>query len=153
MRHKYSFFILAFLFASCTSDKDEVVINQELKPYFESFKTEASKRGIDFDPYQAKISTEIVNIAGTNIIAQCKRYNGPASVISVDIAYWNTASETDKEFYLYHELGHCFLKRNHLDDKDTEGNCISIMHGSKDACQFHYNKLSRDAYLDELFNK
>jgi hypothetical protein len=153
MKYQFLYIFLAFLYIGCTSDKDEVVINPELKPYFDSFKTEARKRGIDFDPYRAKISTEIVNIAGTNVIAQCKKYTGQSSIISVDIAYWSEATEMDKEFYLYHELGHCFLKRNHLDAKDSDGNCISIMHSSKDVCRFYYNKLSRDVYLDELFKK
>jgi hypothetical protein len=155
MKHQFLYILLAFLFtaSSCASDNDEVVINSELMPYFDSFKTEARKRGIDFDPYRAKISTEIVNIAGTNVIAQCKKYTGQSSIISVDANYWKQATASDKEFYLYHELGHCFLKRNHLDAKDNEGNCISIMHSSKDACRFYYDKLSRDNYLDELFKK
>jgi hypothetical protein len=153
MKQPYFLVFLAFLFSTCTSNNDEVVIDAELVPYFDSFKAEALKRGVDFDPYAAKISTEIINIAGTNIIAQCKRYSGESSTISVDVAYWNQASETDKEFYLYHELGHCFLKRSHLDSKDVNGHCVSIMHGSKDACTFLYNKLSRNQYLDELFSK
>ncbi len=153
MKPQYLYILLAFFFTSCALDDDEVVINEEFVPYFDSFKTEARKRGIDFDPYRAKISTEIVNIIGSNVIAQCKKYTGQSSTISVDIAYWKEATDTEKEFYLFHELGHCFLKRNHLDTKDSEGNCISIMHGSKDACTFNYNKLSKDNYLDELFNK
>ena len=58
-----------------------------------------------------------------------------------------------KEFYIFHELGHCYLRRVHDDSKDKEGNCLSIMHSSVDACKFVYNGNTRSEYLDELFDK
>jgi hypothetical protein len=145
--------LVYIFFSSCNKDVSNVAIQPELKPFFELFRLESEKRGLPFDVNVEKITTEMVNISGDNIIAQCTRYTNQPSVIKVDIAYWNAASQTDKEFYLFHELGHCFLNRSHNNDKDANGNCVSIMHGSKDACNFLYTKLNRDKYLDELFKK
>jgi hypothetical protein len=153
MRRIVNLLFVFVLFSSCNKEVPDIVIQPELEPYFDLFKTEAEKRGIAFDVNVAKITTEMVNITGDNIIAQCTRFQDQPSVIKVDLAYWNTASLTDREFYLFHELGHCFLNRSHNNEKDTNGNCISIMHSSKDACKFLYSKLNRDKYLDELFKK
>ncbi len=149
-------FLMLFLALStlaCNKESYDIVIDSELKPYFDLFALEAKKRGIEFDPIKANITTEIRNISGSNVIAQCTHYDSRPDVITVDIAYWREASDTDKEFYLFHELGHCFLNRGHLDTKDDEGNCVSIMHSSKNVCKFIYTKITRDTYLDELFKK
>ncbi len=141
------------LFWSCGKDGAEVNIDEALLPYFEKFQKEANERGVDFDVSTSNISGAIVNISGNNIVAQCTHNENVPSVVTVDIDYWNLATEQEKEFYIFHELGHCYLKRVHDDSKDNTGHCLSIMHSSADACKFVYNSNTRSDYLDELFDK
>jgi hypothetical protein len=148
-----SMFCTILFISSCGKDTVEVSVDAALLPYFETFQTEAFERGVAFNVENSNISGIITNIAGNNIIAQCTHNVNEPSKVTVDIDYWNQASEQEKEFYIFHELGHCFLKRGHDDSKDTGGNCLSIMHSSADACKFVYNGSSRDSYLDELFDK
>ena len=54
---------------------------------------------------------------------------------------------------VFHELGHCVLVRDHLDDADSEGNCLSMMHSGLGDCEFRYNGSTRNVYLDELFSR
>ena len=146
-------FCSIFILWSCGKDASEASIDAALLPYFESFQREANARGVDFTVDGSNISGAIVNIAGNNIVAQCTHNENTPSVVSVDVDYWNTATQQEKEFYIYHELGHCYLRRVHDDSKDKEGNCLSIMHSSVDACKFVYNGNTRSEYLDELFDK
>ena len=144
---------MILMLGSCGKDNSEVSIDDALLPYFGSFEQEATARGVDFSIYDANISGSIINISGDNVIAQCTHSENAPSRVTVDIDYWNIASEEEKEFYIFHELGHCFLKRVHDDRKDSAGNCKSIMHSSADACKFVYNGNTRTEYLDELFDK
>ncbi|MBK8701597.1 MAG: hypothetical protein IPN29_19420 [Saprospiraceae bacterium] len=151
-------FFLMIVFAGfilgCNKDGTaEAAIDEALMPYFQKFEEEANTRGVNFDVVKANISGEMVNIAGNNIIAQCTHNSDEPSKVTVDYAYWVNADEFEREFYIFHELGHCYLNRSHLDSKDQSGNCISIMHSSADACRFIYNSASRKLYMDELFTK
>ena len=57
----------------------------------------------------------------------------------------------EKEFIIYHELGHCFLDRDHLDEANADGSCVSIMHSNPGVCFFELKSENREDYLDELF--
>lgn len=146
-------FCTILFIVSCGKDAVDASVDAALLPYFQNFQAEAEERGVEFDIENARISGVITNIAGNNVIAQCTHNVNEPSKVTVDIDYWNQATEQEKEFYIFHELGHCFLKRGHDDSKDHSGNCLSIMHSSADACKFVYNGSSRDSYLDELFDK
>jgi len=48
-------------------------------------------------------------------------------------------------------LGHCVLNREHLDDADNQGNCVSIMTSGTGSCHINYTIATRKNLLDELF--
>jgi hypothetical protein len=138
-------FITSFL--SC--QKETLPIDSRLQPYFEKFILEASQRGktLNLD----NLSGVIVEIGGSSIVAQCTQYENNPDEIKVDKTYWASATDSQKEFYIFHELGHCLLNRDHLNTTDKNGNCMSIMHGTSGACKFIYNESTRSTYLNELF--
>jgi len=72
-------------------------------------------------------------------------------MLRIDATYWANATALEREFVIFHELGHCFLDRTHIDTKDVQGDCESMMHSGISGCQFRYTLASRVAYLDELF--
>ncbi len=65
--------------------------------------------------------------------------------------YWLNASAMDKEFIVFHELGHCYLQREHLDTKDERGICTSIMSSGTSNCVRLYTNQNRSDLIDELF--
>jgi hypothetical protein len=151
IKYLLSVLILCQVF-SCQDEENLVVIAPEVLPYFKRFEAEATKRGKSFTVATTDISAAMIDISDINVIAQCKHNGDKDPIINVDSKFWATSSDLQKEFYIFHELGHCFLKRSHLDTKTSSGSCNSIMHSSNTVCSFIYNTSTRAAYLDELFD-
>lgn len=49
------------------------------------------------------------------LIANCRTDDGETPVISVDPAVWRALNETDQQNVIFHEMGHCVLRRLHQD--------------------------------------
>lgn len=151
-------FIVTFLFLSCEKDETDnmtisLFVDESLQPYFDSFEAEGLARGIAVDLADSKIEGYLVEIDGNDVVGQCSYSPDSDNIreINIDAAYWQTASDSEKEFVVFHELGHCFLEREHLDDQTNRGRCESMMHSGLGRCRFIYNASTRSAYLDELF--
>lgn len=129
---------------------EELYIEAQLAPYFERFVTEGANRGVVIDLEAKRIEGYLVNIEETGVAGQCSYSPTSSHKVSIDIDYWNSASDLEKEFVIFHELGHCYLERSHLDAQNNR-NCTSIMHSGTSGCRFRYNTASRSEYLDELF--
>lgn len=142
--------ILLFCLSSC--GEDVVETDAELIPYFELFAEEAAKRGIVVDYEAARIEGLMQEIDRPNVLGQCFRNEDKPRKVIIDIVYWTEATEVEREFLIFHELGHCFLDRDHLDITKTNSNeCVSIMHSTPQACSFMLTDENREEYLDELF--
>ncbi|MEM6722957.1 MAG: putative metallopeptidase [Bacteroidota bacterium] len=149
-RLTYWFAVLLIALSSCNQEEDTLFIDGELEVYYALFQEEAAKRGITVDYDNAQIEGYIGDIDIEDASGACQQ--GEPSFILVDQEWWNNASEMEREFLIFHELGHCFLLREHLDDQHTDGSCVSMMHSSSSICDNKYNTETRQAYLDELFN-
>ena len=140
----------------CQKDEpvmNELYVNPELQPYFDLFVEEAAARGISVDLVEEEIEGYIQNIADRDVIGQCAYNANAPSKVTIDSPYWNRSDDFEKEFVVFHELGHCILTRDHLDESNGEGHCLSIMHSGLGDCEFTYNSANRDTYLDELFSR
>jgi Zn-dependent peptidase ImmA (M78 family) len=85
-----------------------------------------------------------------NVVGLCQRaYNFQPPIITIDLNYWQQITDAEKEWLVYHELGHCILNREHREDRIRENNCVaSVMYPKTEyAC---YENL-QDYYLKELF--
>lgn len=149
--------LLAFclLISACTNKEDGVVVDEELVPFYESFAEEAAKRGVIFDNAQEQIEGYIQSIPDEGVLGACRRNedNEESPQIFLDRPYWKTATTLEKEYVMFHELGHCFLKLGHDDSVDSIGDCNSIMASGLSGCRVNYNPTSREELLDELFSK
>ena len=85
-----------------------------------------------------------------DIVGQCWQ-NSEEAYIVIDMEYWLNASTMDREFIVFHELGHCYLQREHLDVRDARGICTSIMSSGTSNCVRSYTTQNRNDLLDELF--
>ena len=69
--------------------------------------------------------------------------------IDIDRNTWESLDEFKKEALIFHELGHCILKRRgHINDVLREGVPVSLMH--KYWAQ-HIYEANREYYIQELF--
>ena len=85
------------------------------------------------------------------VLGVCVRNDDEPNRVAVDQEAWSTASQSIRELIVFHELGHCVLNREHLDD-EQDGVCVSIMTSSLDGCEISLeDEAVREEYLDELF--
>lgn len=156
MRTKLSYLLMIPLLALACQKEPVVVevartVDDELAPWFEKFKEEGAARGIGVDFVQANISGVLENITTDNVSGQCVHNSIDPDQVVIDITAWEQASELKREFLVFHELGHCFLKRSHLETTRSDGTCASMMHSGLSNCRDAYSNSTRTTYLDELF--
>jgi len=143
------------LLQSCNDDS--ATVDGDLEPYFERVAQDAQKRGVVLDNDVEAIDGYINNIVrgGADILGACRAPDEgfPRRSIFVDRPFWNDATDLEREFVVYHELGHCFLDRPHLDTQDSLGRCTSIMAAGNAGCigLEIYSADRREELLDELF--
>lgn len=151
------------LISACTRDFDIVepepdpiqfggLVDERLIPYFLNFETEARRRGINVDLTDARIVGRMDQINEGNVIGTCS-YNGhQPNLVTIDLNYWNRVGQLGREMVVFHELGHCFLGRGHLESAFLNGVCASLMNSGTSGCQVAYTATNREAYVDELFS-
>lgn len=144
--------ILTIVVASCSKD-DSSEIEQELVTYMEAFVDEAAIRGITIDYSELDLAAYVENIVTTGTIGQCESYSDGSKAIVLDERYWIQASDLEREYVVFHELGHCVLGRSHDNSRTSNGTCTSIMQGGENICTGIYTSINRDQLLDELFDQ
>jgi hypothetical protein len=144
--------VTTVVIGSCAKDEEpQYLIDAPLQEYFDRFQAEAALRNIVIDFKAMMISGDIRLIGTPNVIGQCGHTEEEPNVVIVDKFYWDSADDLEREFLIFHELGHCALDRGHLDDSDGQGNCISIMTSGTGLCNINYTQANRTDLLDELF--
>ena len=120
-----------------------VKVGQE---YVDRFKAEAKHQGVTLSDTRNLI-TRFSNRPG-NEIGRCIISLGQNTIV-IDPGWWGGSSPTDQEELIYHELGHCWLKRMAHNNALTGTRPVSIMYYAHiDASIYlaHY-----DEYMAELF--
>ena len=143
-------FILCII-VSCSKQNDSE-ISEELQIHFDSFASEALTYGIEIDFKDVDIDGYIENIEERGTLGQCKSYSDGSKKVIIDQPFWNQAAYDQREYIVFHELGHCVLDREHNDQEDENGNCLSIMQSGNNACMSGYSSENRTQLLSELFN-
>ena len=141
-------------FWSCNKDENLTLkVDPKLQEYFDRFVVEGAARNVTVDYEASRISGYLKIITQPGVIGQCAHSETKPNTVIIDQIYWNTATDLEKEFVVFHELGHCVLNREHLDEADNQGNCVSIMTSGTAGCHINYTLDTRKAMLDELFKK
>ncbi len=134
------------LYTSCI-DEPSNEIDPSLQPYVDQFFEEAQNRNLDMSPEDYSFSVKFGE----------KQHLGVCSTASKEILindfYWRGFSELERQYVMFHELGHCILDRLHDNAALPNGECKSIMNalGECRENQDNYN-VWRTYYLDELFD-
>ena len=129
-------------------------VDRELWTHFQAFEEAAADRGFRVDLSRANITGTIETIDDGNVVGTCS-YGGFQNHrdVVVDRSFWNRASHLYREYIVFHELGHCYLFRDHLESCLSNRTYASIMRsGSETGCRDNYNLQTRDFYIDELMD-
>lgn len=139
------------------SDEDQLVqekydgVDERLWSYFADFEKEALSRGKVIDIRALKITGLVAEIAEPGVLGQCRYSTQRPREVTVDETFWKNSPKLYREFVVFHELGHCVLDRDHKEDMDHAGQCLSIMRSGLGNCSDGYSNRTRTYYIDELF--
>lgn len=145
--------LVFFVLMAC--EKEEVApssqVDEALQVHFNRFLEEAAERGADYQAQVADLEGHIKEIERDGVVGQCHSSDEASNIVEVDEDFWQTASYTEREYVVFHELGHCVLGRGHSDGRTAAGICESIMYSGLTNCKVNYTASNRETYLDELF--
>ena len=143
-------------------EPDQYLVPASVEPYVQAFRDEALKHN------QSLTITNLVIQFGTtsnsDVCGQCSLQAGkpPTITLSTESYCWQSASASERECLVFHELGHCLLSRIHKTDRFPNGAFVSIMNPDDISiyatCRYPIgnddcDKRPRRAYyIDELFN-
>jgi hypothetical protein len=130
-------------------------IDPKLIPYFDKFSQNLSpetKKRFKKQRFAAGFGS--IGKKG-KAIGTCLDDHANPPEIEIDKEYWKTAEESSRTALVFHELGHCFCKKEHTDKnshlRDIVNRCpISIMNPSipNPTCLESY----WDEYIEEFFD-
>ncbi|MFT5166435.1 MAG: hypothetical protein ACI8P3_001666 [Saprospiraceae bacterium] len=153
--------LILSLFSTCEKG-ESIALEPELRTFpgvdealwdlFEAFEIEGANRGFEVDLISEGITGNIEAIDEEHVAGQCSYSEIFPGKVTVDSEFWINSSANFKEFIVFHELGHCYLHRGHREDFDDLGRCVSIMRSGLEECRDNYNVLTREQFIDELFN-
>lgn len=150
MNWKLGIMFMCILWISC-EESPMTAFEKEIETFYKVFEEEAYNRGVDLSIDEFDLHTELTFIDDSNTIGFCRIYADGDQEIVLDQVYWDNASDNEKEYLLFHELGHCVLGRDHNNSENEMGTCTSIMQSGTGACNLRYNEFNRSSLLDELF--
>lgn len=112
------YILLALLLTGCAVEgKRELVVDNELYPYLMSFKTEADSRRIY--PDYGNMVLRLADNLQYPTIGKCSFGKSGPPTIAIDRATYQYFTDYnmiyDIESLVFHELGHCLLRKIHGD--------------------------------------
>lgn len=128
-------------------------VDEALWLYFERFEREAAARSVRVDLGNHNLGGRIVEIVDSEVAGDCHYDPDAPDRLRVDESFWLKASDRLREYVVFHELGHCALVRDHREDADAQGYCLSVMASGTGDCNEAYSPTTREALLDELFDE
>ena len=147
--------VLALLI-SCSDDlsnfqKQYNNVDPELWTHYAEFEFQAEKRGLSYGLNNLNVTGEISEIHESGVAGSCQYGSAIDNHVTIDETFWSRSNNLNREFVVFHELGHCALFRNHDERQNAQGLCLSLMRSGTGTCRDAYSVENRDAYLDELF--
>ncbi len=143
-----------------TPEPAQYSVPVEVEPYVQRFRDETQKRGLTLTVNNLIITFD--QPQGNDVCGQCLLETGktPRITLSTDGYCWRNASDNERECLVFHELGHCLLKRGHRLARFPNKAYVSLMNPADRAvyatCAYPIgddvcDKRPRRAYyLDEL---
>lgn len=149
--------IMALTVVACTDGPEYAYqVDPAFEPYVQKFKDDAKRYGQNFD--STALIMRFAQLTD-NKAGHCYMYRIPI-LIEIDQTYWDilaTSSNVEnlREELIFHEMGHGFMQRLHLNDQLYHGDWKSMMFG--DALPndreptLNYRGMRKEYYIQELF--
>ena len=103
--------IITFAFQRSIHRNEPLYIDPAFKDHFSDFDSDAKKYKVV--PLYANLTTTFVDDIADGVLAYCiPKFN----IVKVSKKKWDILDEESKRLLLYHEWGHCALRRNHVVD-------------------------------------
>jgi len=121
----------------------------EFAPFVARFEQEASDNGA-----QLKVSDLRIRFGKMDSVYErgiCEIFPNETPTIILKKSAWEVLTEEEQEALLFHEMGHCVLRRNHEHKKTSEGIPVSLMYPYA-LDRFTYLKNQKN-YMSELVSK
>lgn len=144
------FLILIYGLVILSCRKESELVDPPLQSFLETFQQEAATRGIKVDYHADPVEARLQLHEGNVRLGWCNYNSNAPDIVVINTLFWDILDDLEKEKLVFHELGHCILKRQHLDSVQDDGRCKSIMHSGQ-KCSDNYSSETRSHYLDELF--
>lgn len=151
-------FTLLLAATSCTPEPTPGYADDVFAPYVQKFRADAKRYGRNFD--DTALTIRFANLTG-NKAGQCYM-NRKTILIEIDRKYWDDISQSAnaenlREELIFHEMGHGFTQRYHLNDQFALGDWKSMMFGDAlpNNCEpaLNYRGMRKEYYIKELFTQ
>jgi hypothetical protein len=130
-------------------------IEAELLPYFvdfallgQSYHGPLFKMPPIYASIDIRYNVQEFETKDSGVLAWCDWGRYPHEMI-INQQWWTYADHVEREMVVFHELGHCALYRDHLNDEKIGGDPVSLMNWTIFS-ESTYNE-NREYYLRELF--
>lgn len=140
-------FILMVPFIVSKWSNRPVYTNPEFRKYLDSFEKDAKHHNVNLNLYK------LITIFSDNVDPGVAAYCVPRSkIVVVSLKNWEYLDEHGRKALLYHEWGHCVLRRDHVDIiGGFPSYCpLSLMYPHIEPPSRCYNK-AEESYNRELF--
>ena len=148
-RVKNSFLLSVLILLSSCGKDDILLIDIRVKNFVETFRREALVRNIILSDEDMNIEIRFdklkEGLRGTCFLGK--------KLIQLDSMSWFKRDSFDNEWLIYHELGHCILKKEHSNENLARGDCKGLMSNHEgNQCFINFKSPAwRKWYFDELF--
>jgi hypothetical protein len=166
MKKAIPLLFFVFIISSCGKKESPQDFIQNKSGDYRSFDFESSDVFFDFmkESFESEhlaetsevISTDHIRINFTEVIEECESCVGVCiswgdnREIHILREFWDASNDATREMLVFHELGHCSLGRDHLNDT-VNGNPVSIMNSFIFTSQTYLDYMA--AYINELMTK
>lgn len=156
IRFLLSGLLACLLFNGCMKDNaTEYVVDADFEEYVQRFIIEAAARGMEIDFSDTGLLIEYSDRIVDGASGYC--YLGEHHIV-IDKAEWTALTDTQKEYLIFHELGHCELNRRHKNDQFDNLLWKSLMRGepligTQLNIPVPYHGFRKNYYRNELFNE
>jgi hypothetical protein len=155
---RFPLFVLFYFSLLFGCQKDDVVeynVDPDFEEYVQRFIAEGAARGVEINFEDTGLLLEYSDRIVDGASGYC--YLGQYHIV-IDKSEWTTLTDTQKEYLIFHELGHCELDRRHQNDQFDNLLWKSLMRGdpligNQQYIPVPYYGFRKTYYRDELFNQ
>jgi len=123
------------------------VVDEEIRPYFESYVNSAKCLGVPLD--YVSLTIQFIE-SDQDYFGLCKRSSTGINVIDIPRSTWQTMSAPNRLKLIYHEMAHCSLGMDHVEDNFNRTHVMAKYFDQVKQYEFVVNF---EARVKELFVK